>query len=119
MYAIRSYYEQALKYIDALKIDLELYKAESCAFLIDVVDKSVGWKFTFTRKISNAQVRYDGQGFIIEEDAFRITSYNVCYTKLLRTAAPRRARLSCQSSSAPDPPPQNRRRAAHLKRRSA
>lgn len=62
-------YEQALKYIDGLKIDLELYKAESCAFLIDVVDKSVGWKFTFTRKISNAQVRYDGQGFIIEEDA--------------------------------------------------
>ncbi|MEA4849634.1 MAG: DUF6034 family protein, partial [Clostridiaceae bacterium] len=62
-------YAQALKYIDELKIDLELYKAETCTFLVDVVDKSVGWKFTFTRKISNAQVQYELRGFNIDKDA--------------------------------------------------
>lgn len=59
-------YAQALKYIDALEIDLELYKAETCTFLDNVVNKSVGWNFTFTRKIANAQARYDLSGFGID-----------------------------------------------------
>jgi len=62
-------FAQALKYIDELKIDLDLYEAEPCTFLLDVVEKSVGWKFTFTRKLSDAQVQYDLRGFCIDKNA--------------------------------------------------
>ncbi len=62
-------YVQALKYIDELEIDLDLLEAETCAFLVDVVGKSVGWTFTFTRKLSNAQVQFDSRGFIVDDEA--------------------------------------------------
>lgn len=62
-------YEQALEYINELGIDLVLYYAEPCTVLVDAVDKSVGWRFIFTRKISNMQVPYRDDIICIEPDA--------------------------------------------------
>jgi beta-lactamase regulating signal transducer with metallopeptidase domain len=45
-------YAVALRYRDAMGIDLELYSAEPCSFITGYVDKTTGWQFTFTRTIS-------------------------------------------------------------------
>ena len=42
--------------------------------------------------------------------AARITSYNVCYTKLLRSSTPRSARCSARSSASRRSPPRSRTR---------
>lgn len=62
-------YVIAFRYINDLGIDLKRYSAETCTFLKNIVNKSVGWSFTFTRVISNAQTRYDLSGFGIDENA--------------------------------------------------
>ena len=69
-------------------VDDEVQIGEECEFHIE----SGGW-FGFETpgydyiEIENVQVVDripDGQGYISSTDPFRITSYNVCYTKLLR-----------------------------------
>ena len=66
MYAIRSYYVQAVE-------DGEQLRAHG------VIE-------TGHRLIENQQARLHGQ-YAGDTDAFRITSYNVCYTKLYEVGA--------------------------------
>ena len=62
-------YQQALAYVNELDMGLELFSAEPCTVLLDEVEKSIGYRFTFTRKISGLQVPYRDYGFSINDDA--------------------------------------------------
>lgn len=50
--------EQALTYINDLNVGLELYSVEPCTVIEDLVEKSVGWRMVFTRKLSGLQDPY-------------------------------------------------------------
>ena len=66
-------YQQALAYVEELDMGLELYSAEPCSVIIDQVEKSVGWRFIFTRKISGLQVPY--QDFVASINPDSLPSY--------------------------------------------
>lgn len=59
-------YAIAIKYLDAIGADLNLYSVEKCSFLSNsAVDKETGWMFVFARKIFSIQTRYeDGWTYI-------------------------------------------------------
>lgn len=61
-------YAIALKYKDALGIDLDLYFAEPCSFITDYVDKTTGWQFMFTRTISGLQTIQETGGCFVDPD---------------------------------------------------
>jgi beta-lactamase regulating signal transducer with metallopeptidase domain len=48
-------YAIALECREALGADLDLYSVQPCSFIKDHVDKTTGWQFLFTRKISGLQ----------------------------------------------------------------
>ncbi len=62
-------YELALSYVNELNMGLELYSAEPCTVIEGLVDKSVGWRFVFTRKISGLQMPYQDFVAYLNPDA--------------------------------------------------
>ncbi len=61
-------YGKAADCMEEMNIDLDLYTAEPCSVITNYVNKTTGWKFTFTRKISNLQASDDAGGFFISNN---------------------------------------------------
>ena len=77
MYAIRSYYEQ-LPELKEEQILLEPARRNTAPCIAYA-------NYKILQKNPNARiVTAPSDHLILKEDVFRITSYNVCYTKLLR-----------------------------------
>ena len=65
-------YAIAIKYLDAIGADLNLYSVEKCSFLSNsAVDKETGWMFVFARKIFSIQTRYEVPS-IVADTLYRI-----------------------------------------------
>ncbi len=62
-------YALALEYLDQLGIELNLYFAEPCSVVINSINKNTGWKFVFTRSLSDLQSQFeDGQWCYVNPD---------------------------------------------------
>lgn len=62
-------YKQALAIVNELSVGLELYSAEPCSVITDDVEKSVGWEFIFTKKISELQAQWNYVGSYLNPEA--------------------------------------------------
>ena len=62
-------YNKALEYVDELGVELDLYMAEPCSIILDQVNKSSGWMFTFTKSISGLQFPFQPGWVYLNPDA--------------------------------------------------
>lgn len=67
--------EIALNCVDKMDMQLELFFSEPCTIVTNCVNRSYGWRFTFTKRIDQRSAQFwDGQWYYISPDCYPVTA---------------------------------------------